>query len=85
MKKLRFVAMAAMALVGAGYLGWQPTCQIETNWVKAGPLPAQARVPAPGGYFRTGQWRADARTVVAALDFLLTPDPVNTNQVRMPA
>ena len=30
-----------------------------------------------GWYLRSGQWQADARTLVAALQFLMDPDPMS--------
>jgi hypothetical protein len=37
--------------------------------------PARPGSPSAGWYFLTGRWRADARTLVAALEYLVTPEP----------
>ncbi len=40
---------------------------LAVNQTRAKPL-------ASGRYWRSGQWRADVRTLVATVDFLVTPD-----------
>jgi hypothetical protein len=48
----------------------------------------QSAVPpniTKASYFRGGQWRADARTLIAALDFLLRPESGGTNNISVPA
>jgi hypothetical protein len=41
-----------------------------TTVTQAGPAS-----PSAGWYFHSGRWRADARTLVAALEYLVTPEP----------
>ena len=65
------------------------------DWLKASKV--SSRISSTGtavmkrGYFRTGQWRADARTLVAAARWCFEPEfpvsgnPVNSNGVPVVA
>jgi hypothetical protein len=45
----------------------------------AGSMTQKPPILSTTTYFRSGQWRADARTLVAALDYLLAPENGNSN------
>ena len=54
----------------AGLVG--VTLMITVAWLAVNQT--RAKPLASGRYWRSGQWRADVRTLVATVDFLVTPD-----------
>ena len=71
-----------MIVLAAGLLRRELSRTDDQTADSAGGFQAQtSRNMAHARYFRTSQWRADARTLIAALDFLLTPECGNTNHV----
>ena len=84
MRKTSCVALVAVLLVAEIFMPHlAPPAGPAADRAELGTAPVSKRNPA--GYFRTGQWRADARTLVAALDFLLTPEGSSTNRASMRA
>ena len=81
MEKKKCIAVFSLLLV-AGFL-WQQLPVVHDEGAGS-TLALQQTAPETtmAAYFRTGQWRADARTLVAALDYLLAPESRNTNQAQ---
>jgi hypothetical protein len=85
MKTMRCVVVLLL-LVGAGQLFQRSPVTGERTADQASELQSAIRLNmTKTRYFRTGQWRADARTLIAALDFLLRPETGRTNQISIPA
>jgi hypothetical protein len=76
----------SMILLAAGMFILWCSRPDEQSALPTNPLPAHGPPNATSArYLRSGQWRADARTLVAAIDFLLAPEPVGTNKIHLPA
>ena len=84
MEKKKCIAVFSLLLV-AGFL-WQQLPVVHDEGAGSTGSTLALRQTAPdttmAAYFRNGQWRADARTLVAALDYLLAPESRNTNQAQ---
>ena len=84
MRKYGLLGGLVLALVVATLLGLLPGGDLTSRRDLQSPAPTPGL--AANRYLRTGQWRADARTLVAALDFLLAPDGVvTTNRIALRA
>ncbi len=67
-------ARATVALLVAFFVAG--TAGLLTLSNRSAPVPVQSAPRPPAGwYFLTSQWQADARTLVAALEYLVTPEP----------